>query len=476
MTEETALDAAVQALATALRARGWTMATAESCTGGMIAAACTSLAGSSDWFERGFVTYSNLAKTELLGVDAKLIAEHGAVSEEVVRAMVRGAWQRAGVDIAVAVTGIAGPGGAVPGKPVGTVWLGWGGAWGVTAVRLQLTGDRGEVRRATMMEALRRLTAAAQEPVLDAGAAPDVPPLRALLCGDFDPGEEAQWREALALAAPQARWLSLDEARASPGAVQAALVANPPPGSLQGLPGLRLIQSLWAGVDRLLADTSLPAGVPVARMVDPAMNAAMAETALWATLALQRGYFAYARQQRESLWRTHAQRRAQDLQVLVLGQGQMGTAAAAALARQGLRVRGWRRDGTPLVPLLATSDVVINLLPLTAATRGLIDAAFLAALPRGAGLVNLARGAHVVDADLLAALDSGHLGHAVLDVFHTEPLPVGHPFWQHPRVTVLPHAAAFTDPRSAAQIAVANVQAALRGETPAHLVERGRGY
>jgi glyoxylate/hydroxypyruvate reductase A len=300
--------------------------------------------------------------------------------------------------------------------------------------------------------------------------------MKLLLCGDFDAGEEAQWREALVAAAPGAQWLTLAEARAEPGAVQAALVANPPPGSLQGLPALRLIQSLWAGVDKLLADTSLPSEVPLARMVDPAMNAAMAETALWATLALQRGFFRYATNQSAGLWRTHAQRRAQDVQVLVLGQGQMGAAAAAALARQGYAVQGWRRDGTPLLPRLAASDIVINLLPLTAETRGLVDAAFLAALPRGAGLVNLARGAHVVDADLLAALDSGHLGHAVLDVFHTEPLPPGHPFWQHPRVTVLPHAAAFTDPRSAAAVAVANVRAALEGRPIAHRVDRRRGY
>jgi glyoxylate/hydroxypyruvate reductase len=306
--------------------------------------------------------------------------------------------------------------------------------------------------------------------------APAATALKLLLCGDFDAGEEAQWRQALAAAAPHARWLSLAEAHADPGAVQAALVANPPPGSLQGLPGLRLIQSLWAGVDRLLADPGLPAGVPVARMVDPAMNAAMAETALWATLSLQRGFFTYAANQRAGVWRTHAQRRAQDLRVLVLGQGQMGGTAAAALARQAYRVQGWRRDGTPLAPLLATSDVVINLLPLTAETRGLLDARFFAALPRGAGLVNLARGAHVVDADLLAALASGQLAHAVLDVFHTEPLPAGHPFWQHPQVTVLPHAAAFTDPRSAAAVAMANVQAAIAGAPIAHRVDPGRGY
>jgi glyoxylate/hydroxypyruvate reductase len=308
-----------------------------------------------------------------------------------------------------------------------------------------------------------------------------------LLCGDFDAGEEDDWRHALAAALPEAPLLSLQEARRAPADVQFALVANPAPGALQGWPQLRLIQSLWAGVDRLLADASLPTGVPLARMVDPAMNSAMAETALWATLSLQRGFYRYAAQQRAGLWRTHAQRRAQDLRVTVLGQGQMGRTAAAVLARQGYAVQGWRRDGTPLVPLLAASDVVINLLPLTPETRGLIDVGFLAALPSGAALVNLARGAHVVDAALLAALDSGHLAHAVLDVFHTEPLPAGHPYWQHPRVTVLPHAAAFTDPRSAAVVAAANVRCLLGTGAAAAgsdgvlggltgLVDRSRGY
>jgi nicotinamide-nucleotide amidase len=150
----------VEALAEALRRRGWRLATAESCTGGLVAAACTQLAGSSDWFERGFVTYSNAAKTELLGVDAALIAAHGAVSEAVALAMARGALQRAPVDLALAVTGIAGPGGAVPGKPVGTVWLAWGTAAGVQSERLQLDGDRDAVRAASVRAALARLTQA----------------------------------------------------------------------------------------------------------------------------------------------------------------------------------------------------------------------------------------------------------------------------------------------------------------------------
>jgi glyoxylate/hydroxypyruvate reductase A len=300
--------------------------------------------------------------------------------------------------------------------------------------------------------------------------------MKVLLSGSFDPGERDDWLAALAAAMPEAHWLDRQAALADPAAVQAAVVANPPPGSLRGLPNLRLIQSLWAGVDRLLTDATLPAGVPLARMVDPAMNAAMAETALWAVLSLHRGFFAYARRQQAGVWRTHPQRRADEVAVAVLGQGQMGRTAAERIAQQGYRVQGWRRDGTPLLPLLAGTDIVINLLPLTPATRGLLDARAFAALPPKASIVNLARGAHVVDADLLQALDSGHLRHAVLDVFHAEPLPAGHAFWRHPRVTVLPHAAAFTDARSAAQVVAQNLRALAAGQPLAHRVERARGY
>lgn len=157
MAQLTPFEPAVLALADALRARGWRIATAESCTGGLIAAACTAVAGSSDWFERGFVTYSNDAKSELIGVDPALIAAHGAVSEPVARAMAEGALAHSRAQLAVAVTGIAGPGGAVPGKPVGTVWVAWGAAGAVRAERLQLPGDRAAVREATVDAALARL-------------------------------------------------------------------------------------------------------------------------------------------------------------------------------------------------------------------------------------------------------------------------------------------------------------------------------
>ena len=146
------------ALAEALRARGWKIATAESCTGGLIAAACTAVAGSSDWFERGFVTYSNEAKAELLGVPAVLIATSGAVSAEVARAMAEGALAHSHAQLAVAVTGIAGPGGGSATKPVGTVWVALAQAGGAASAELlRLAGDRATVREQTVRDALARL-------------------------------------------------------------------------------------------------------------------------------------------------------------------------------------------------------------------------------------------------------------------------------------------------------------------------------
>jgi nicotinamide-nucleotide amidase len=145
-------------LARLLMQKGWMMATAESCTGGLIAANCTDLAGSSNWFERGFVTYSNAAKSELLGVDPALINRHGAVSEPVVRAMASGALAHSQAQVAVAVTGVAGPGGGSAEKPVGTVWLAWATPMGVVSEVQHFAGDRAAVRLATVHHALGKLT------------------------------------------------------------------------------------------------------------------------------------------------------------------------------------------------------------------------------------------------------------------------------------------------------------------------------
>ena len=233
-----------------------------------------------------------------------------------------------------------------------------------------------------------------------------------LVAADFTPGEWAAWWPELQASLPGER-LVRDRTAVPDVAdedIDVALVANPPADALRNLPGLRLVQSLWAGVDGLLADPSLPAEVLLARMVDPSMNAAMAQTALWAVLALHRGFFAYAGQQQRADWRPQPQRRADEVSVAVLGLGQMGRATAQRLAANGYRVSGCSTlaktlDGitthagpASLAPVLAAAQIVVNLLPLTAATRGLLNRQTLAMMPRGAGLVNLARGAHVVEA------------------------------------------------------------------------------
>jgi glyoxylate/hydroxypyruvate reductase A len=342
-------------------------------------------------------------------------------------------------------------------------------------------------------------------------------PLHILLTGNFEVGEKDAWQQALALALPHAVW-HLDASDDHATLIEVAVVADPRPGVLAGLPRLRFVQSLWAGVEGLMADASLPADVPVARMVDPAMSAAMAETALWACLSLHRGFFTYARQQASGVWRQWPQKRADEVTVAVLGLGRMGSAVARRLAAQGYRVEGWASThrsghdgavephvgphvgshvephvgshvGSHLEPhvglhvgrdalpsLLATSDIVVNLLPLTPATRGLLDRTFFSAMKPQASIVNLARGLHVVDDDLLAALATGQVSHAVLDVFDQEPLAAYHPFWTCPAVTVLPHAAAMTDVRSAATIAAGNVTAWIEGRPVHALVDRSRGY
>jgi glyoxylate/hydroxypyruvate reductase A len=305
---------------------------------------------------------------------------------------------------------------------------------------------------------------------------------------DAPAAERAEWMRQLQAALPAE---TLVDALAQPyetATVDAALVGRLRPGVLAALPNLRFVQSLWAGVERLLVPGEVPPDIPIARLVDPAMTAAMAETVHWAVLGCHRGFFCYARQQREAQWRERPFRRADEITVLVLGLGELGRAAAQRLAAAGYVVQGWSRRPQAL-PGVATAcgagalpglfngaDVVINLLPLTPATQGLFDRERLAWLRPAACLVNLARGAHVVDADLLAALDAGRLRHAVLDVFNTEPLPDAHPYWQHPRVTVLPHVAAPTDARSAAPVAAANLQAWRAGRTPAHRVDRTNGY
>jgi len=273
-----------------------------------------------------------------------------------------------------------------------------------------------------------------------------------------------------------------------PAAVEALLVAKPPAGALAGFPNLRLIQSLWMGVDGLLADPSLPRGVPLARLVDPGMLAAMSETVLARVLDWHRDLYRYRAQQRERLWRPLPQRLAADRTVGLLGLGELGRQAAQRLLQLGFRVCGWSRrpkevDGVEclsgargLDALLAQSGALVCLLPLTDVTRGILNARLFARMAEEACLINVGRGAHLVEADLLAALDAGRLAHAYLDVFETEPLPPKHPFWAHPAVSLTPHVAALTEPRTALPGVIRNLERAKRGEPPEGRVDPLAGY
>lgn len=284
------------------------------------------------------------------------------------------------------------------------------------------------------------------------------------------PHAEARWLEALRNALPN------DEVTADPTVpAEIAVVANPAPGVLAALPGLRFVQSAWAGVDGLLTDPTFPKHLPLARLVDPALGEQMAQAVAAHVMALHRQAPAYRAQQAQGIWRQLPQPLAQDRPVGFLGYGELAKACAKLLTDIGFPVAFWSRSEGDLEAVLA-SDIVVNLLPLTPQTRGFLSASLFARMKPGAALVNVARGAHLVEADLLAALASGQLSHAVLDVFKTEPLPAAHPFWRHPQVTVLPHVAAITDPVSASRQIAANIARFRAGEPLAGLVSSDAGY
>jgi len=294
------------------------------------------------------------------------------------------------------------------------------------------------------------------------------------------------WRAELAKRLPDLEFRVWPDA-GDPADIDCALVWKPPPGVLAGLPNLRLILSLGAGVEPLLTDPTLP-DVPLVRMVAEGLTEDMAAYVVLQVLRWQRKVDAYTDQQRAGVWKQLGHRPASEVRVGILGLGVLGEAAARALKPLGFQVIGWSRspkeirgvetvhgeDG--LVALAARSDFLVCLLPLTDQTRGILNAGLFATLPQGAVVINAARGGHLVEADLLAALDSGHLGGASLDVFAEEPLPAGHPFWTHPKVHVTPHVAGITHPSRCADHVADAIRRAETGQPLLHVVERGRGY
>lgn len=307
------------------------------------------------------------------------------------------------------------------------------------------------------------------------------------LVGCKNPDQEAEYLRILSAAVPEERivpFRAMDAAARE--AAQVAIVANPDPTEVAALPGLVWVQSLWAGVEKLVGAFDRP--LPIVRLVDREMGRTMAEAVLAWTYYLQRDMPAYARQQRDRVWRPLPYRKPADTTVGLLGLGALGTAAADRLVGAGFRVVGWSRTpkavagidtvhGAENLPaMLGRCDILVCLVPLTPETRGLVNAARLAALKRGAALINFARGPIVVTEDLIAALDAGQLAHAVLDVFEVEPLPAESALWSHPGVTVLPHVSGPTDMDSAAATVAANLRTYRRTGRPPQGVDTARGY
>lgn len=302
-----------------------------------------------------------------------------------------------------------------------------------------------------------------------------------------DADEFTIWKSALERLVPglEIRHYRTDP---QPAAADIVLAWKAPHGAYAAYTGARLIHSLGAGIDHLLADPDLPSQAAICRLVDPLLTLRMIEYVALHVLRHHRLHSQLTRQQQKQEWQPLAAPAACNRTVGVMGLGALGGAVATSLSNLGFRVRGWSRTEKALLGIetfhgtdglksfLRQTEILVCLLPLTEATRDIINQKLLAQLPRGACFINAGRGHHVVDEDLLIALNSGHIAEATLDVFRTEPLPPDHPYWRHPHVTVTPHIASLTDPASAAKVVADNIQRLLQGRPLMNQVDRAAGY
>ncbi|MGK6309222.1 2-hydroxyacid dehydrogenase [Variovorax sp. DT-64] len=301
-----------------------------------------------------------------------------------------------------------------------------------------------------------------------------------------DPVRGRQWAEVFQRRAPGIDfriWPDIGD----PAQVRFLAAWEPPPNLADRFPNLKVLFSSGAGVDQF-DFAALPPDLPVVRMVEPGIVQGMVEYVTHAVLGLHRDMPRYRRQQQQGQWRPLPVRPAGERRVGVLGLGSLGQAVLAQLAGLGFDCAGWSRSrhavegvachaGADELPaFLARTDILVCLLPLTESTRGFLNARLFSMLPEGAGLVHVGRGPQLVDADLLAALDSGRIGDAVLDVTDPEPLPQDHAFWRHPNIQLTPHIASVTQPLSAAQVVLDNLRRFENGEPMIGLVDRVRGY
>jgi glyoxylate/hydroxypyruvate reductase A len=257
---------------------------------------------------------------------------------------------------------------------------------------------------------------------------------------------------------------------------------------LRRYPNLKLIVSMGAGVDHLLRAPGPPPGIPVARLKDVLLTSAMAEWVLLNVLRFHRQDPEYRALQQRKEWLELSAPSTSKRRIGILGIGELGSASARVLTALGFPVMGWSRSAKALhgvqtfhgadglMAMAAKTDILICLLPLTPETRGVLNTKLLSALPRGAYVINGARGGHMVAEDMLAALDSGHIAGAALDVFEPEPLPPESPFWSHPKVFLTPHAASITIPSSVAPQVVENIHNMRNGRPLINLVDFSLGY
>ena len=272
------------------------------------------------------------------------------------------------------------------------------------------------------------------------------------------------------------------------GDIRMVLVWNHPEGVLNRFPNLACIASLGVGVDHILSDRRLPEQVPITRVVDPSMAQSMSEYVTMVVLSRCRHFELYQQDQMNKSWRPRVPLLASKTRIGVMGLGQLGAFTASRLSEFDFPVAGWSRSSKDIArvksyvgrrgftPFLGRTDVLICMLPLTPSTGGILNKETFSRLPRGAYLINVARGQHLVERDLLAALDSEQLSGACLDVFHQEPLPDAHPFWTHPRITVTPHISSLTYPAAVAPQLVDNYRRLKKNEPLLNVVDRKRGY
>jgi len=273
-----------------------------------------------------------------------------------------------------------------------------------------------------------------------------------------------------------------------PEAIEYIVSWDQPPHVLDQFPNVKCISSIGAGVEHLLKDTTRPVGVPLVRLVEDDLKQSMAEYVMLGVLEHFRRFKDYRRQQDQVIWEELQIPHILTLGVGIMGFGEIGEYVAGKLSDFGFRVYGWNRsrkrtDDTlgysgldELSKFLKNSDILVCLLPLTDETENILSAQVFSQLPTGAYLINAGRGGHLVDDDLLSALDSGQLSGALLDVFTEEPLPEHHPFWSHEKITVTPHIASVTNPESAAAQLVENYRRVRDNEPLLNLVDIDSGY